>query len=715
MVESNEKINKPSGVIKRRGRRALRACDGCRRLKTRCIPSPLPNEIQCLRCDSLKIRCSFQDLLEDTDSADEICVQKTPQVQPLHESAEWTKRLLKSGYSTDDLALHSKLLHAINENVLKVIDMMEGSNNSQLSVGALPKARTIDSALIDAVKMMASTSSQTLIPSNPSTSQSRCGTPILDDSLLKTEQRHFAPYLASPFTMVSQMISRDNLPLPIFKLHESDMLQQDPLDDIVTLNLVTLEEVHWLMQDFRDRYGNWCSFPETISTEKLVSNIRSRNASLLLSASCVMALRYTVKYHDLKTRVYKNLLFKLKSDLETSLKCVPQTTEFIQAIVILSIYASSFSSDIMSVDAWYLSGIGLQQYLTRNIADALLRSGNDKATTSEFFSFGISNNLVSPQENIFDQDMRFERLTSFRLWNHLCLVHITHCVFSGRMCIVDEVRADLCRRTLELSNSTNFDGRMVAEISLQLIVYNFMQQCNTEIIGKPSNDPTAFDTVIDELRDWIDEWGYLFSQPIQPTTQYVEFAYHYGYATVLYTWFHKCYRLAKSQVGRKELKSQESQGLKSAKRSAVGEYLNSQYPVEEVIGAIPHEKQLEMLDHAHRSVETMINDNFSSFRYLSDQLFFSCMHCSLICLMVAHSLYHAEECQLKDSHLEKILTDVKKFSLRLQKIREGELKSFWVEEVDLKVPSVILQYHKAIESCLQDKFPEYEINVDDDL
>lgn len=45
--------------------------------------------------------------------------------------------------------------------------------------------------------------------------------------------------------------------------------------------------------------------------------------------------------------------------------------------------------------------------------------------------------------------------------------------------------------------------------------------------------------------------------------------------------------------------------------------------------------------------------------------------------------------------------------------RVNSKASFWVEEVDLKIPSVILQYHRAIETCLQDKFPEYEIHVDD--
>lgn len=114
-----------------------------------------------------------------------------------------------------------------------------------------------------------------------------------------------------------------------------------------------------------------------------------------------------------------------------------------------------------------------------------------------------------------------------------------NCVMTGRMCILDQIRIDQCRKTLDISTSTNFDGRMVAEINFQLIVYSFIE----------ANQ--SLEEVEEELRLWHNDWGYLFGKVNnrrsfssvlanlyleQPTTQFVETGYHYGYFVVLYHW-----------------------------------------------------------------------------------------------------------------------------------------------------------------------------------
>lgn len=119
MVEQTAgKVNKPRKVKKNK-QRALRACDSCRRMKTRCIPSPLPEEVQCLRCDTFNLRCSFQDLLSDDEGAETLAALKEQSSgkgnssgSTTYESAELTKRLLKSGYSPEDFAVHAKLASA---------------------------------------------------------------------------------------------------------------------------------------------------------------------------------------------------------------------------------------------------------------------------------------------------------------------------------------------------------------------------------------------------------------------------------------------------------------------------------------------------------------------------------------------------------------------------------------------------------------------------
>lgn len=74
---------------------------------------------------------------------------------------------------------------------------------------------------------------------------------------------------------------------------------------------------------------------------------------------------------------------------------------------------------------------------------------------------------------------------------------------TGRMCILDQIRIDQCRKTLDISTSTNFDGRMVAEINFQLIVYSFIE----------ANQ--SLEEVEEELRLWHNDWGYLFGNDLQ--------------------------------------------------------------------------------------------------------------------------------------------------------------------------------------------------------
>ncbi|QLG70797.1 hypothetical protein HG535_0A07390 [Zygotorulaspora mrakii] len=746
-----------SGVHKRRrnkfkGKRAARACDTCRRLKTRCILSPVPNEFYCLRCESLGIRCSFQDMVDPENDVDgsNYGHQYNEPSGPHESDANAVKMLIKHGYGSQDVEITSKLLHSINNNVLKVlhilkenegaheIDVQRISQNNrkfladqvqaQVSVPDLASNSNQNVAPVEAVKMLASLSAP---PPRTNSGMNEMiqgeSSSYLSSSLYLTEQRHTLPFLTSPFTLLSQIVSKENLPISVRKLYDHSFQNYDlePIDDIISLNLITVQEAICLVSDFRDRYGAWCSLPPAIDTEQLLDSLRKKGSSLLIVTMCVLALRYTPTQYDLKTRVYKNLLFKLKADLEYSLKYLPQSTEFLQAIVILSLYASSFSSDILSMDAWYISGIGLQQYLTANVHDALLagsqmvsnkssnpQNSNNNISQQPFF-FGLKYDNYTNQHSRDDEARDDEAsllsgesdenksFMSFRLWNHLCMVHITHSIYSGRMCVIDEVRFDLSRRILELPNATNFDGRMVGEIALHLILYIFMQKCNQGTNSSSSDSMDALESVQEDLNDWLEEWSYLFTQPI---TQFLEFAYHYGYTMIWYTWYHRIYRLKKAEDETGWDKQQKAAFSKKepSERIHIGDYLNGKYPIESVIGAMPLNIRIDFLNHSHKALKNLIKTDFATFQYLSDQLIFAGVLCSLLCIAVLHNVNSVGN-ELVDT--DAVLSDIKSLSLRLQQIRNGELKSFWVEEVDLKIPSVILQYHKAIESYMQEKFP----------
>lgn len=79
---------------------------------------------------------------------------------------------------------------------------------------------------------------------------------------------------------------------------------------------------------------------------------------------------------------------------------VPRTIEFIQALAILSIYASSLSENDLVFDAWFISSIALEHFITKDVLGLVM-------------SFdGVS------------QVTEMDEITAYRVWNHLCLVHV---------------------------------------------------------------------------------------------------------------------------------------------------------------------------------------------------------------------------------------------------------------------------------------------------
>lgn len=228
-----------------------------------------------------------------------------------------------------------------------------------------------------------------------------------------------------------------------------------------------------LLDLFLKYYNQWVSLPANIATEKLLDLMIARSSLLLTVCCCVV-----IRYHDpvLKKSMWRLLLHKLQEDLRETMLIVPHTIEFIQALAVMSIYASSLSDDGFVIDAWFISSIALQHFVTKNVLGLVM-----------------SFDGVSP---VTEMDV----ITAYRVWNHLSLVHLVNCVMSGRMCVLDQIRIEQCQKTLDIAASTNFDGRMVAEINFQLIVYTFLE----------SNQ--SLDQVEEELRLWYNEWGYLFGK-----------------------------------------------------------------------------------------------------------------------------------------------------------------------------------------------------------
>ncbi|GMG19506.1 unnamed protein product [[Candida] boidinii] len=358
-----------------------------------------------------------------------------------------------------------------------------------------------------------------------------------NDSSTAFEPISTPAFLSSPYFSLSQISSKRGIPkmmqrsiLPNFdglnvpnkdkdgniilndKEFDKIVIPNHPVQtDIITMGLLTYDQAIYLLQHFRDRYGRWVSFPDSYSTAKLMIRIRYK-CPLFLTVACTLALKFSDPF--LKDNIYKLLIKVIKHDLDSSLLDFPYCNfygrggglEFLQSLIILSIYGLCLSQDDLQIDSWYLSGIAIQLFTTldsmgvlrvdgyeniNNNSDfyitgesSISHSGEIKSTTSKTTINDKNTKLKSKNKKLKkDVTNEFNQLTIYRLWNHLCLVHMIYCILTGRSCINDELRLNLARKTLELSNSTNFDGRMNAELSLHLITYTFLQTNNNKYNG----------------------------------------------------------------------------------------------------------------------------------------------------------------------------------------------------------------------------------------
>lgn len=123
-------------------------------------------------------------------------------------------------------------------------------------------------------------------------------------------------------------------------------------------------------------------------------------SSLLLTVCCAVVIRY----HDppLRKSIWRMLLVKLQDDLRATMLIVPHTIEFIQALAVMSIYTSSLSDgeDGFVIDAWFISSIALQHFVTKNVLGLVVPFNGGSPVTE------------------------MDEITTYRVWNHLCLVHL---------------------------------------------------------------------------------------------------------------------------------------------------------------------------------------------------------------------------------------------------------------------------------------------------
>ncbi|KAG7192715.1 uncharacterized protein KQ657_001498 [Scheffersomyces spartinae] len=566
--------------------RTLKACDLCRRQKTRCIRSD-DNRTSCIRCIFLNKPCSLDVDLEVKKSLNEslgVSISNHP---------------MDVGIPNFTSANNSNTTTNNNNNKDK-IDAIYRMVRELLAVTKNPSTAAIDSKLLiydpldsGPLQPLGSTvDNSNRITQSPAKLGGHHHHHQRGRQMLTTTDTvydldiNFRPMEAIPFTVVNNMRDEIN-DMP--KLITSIFPQWYPFmqferkpsrKDIITLNILSLNEAIALMNDFRRNYGRWVSFPQNLPTDHLVERIREKS-SFLLTTCCVISYRYSPLRMTHKKNykiLMKHLITDFKAALLKNAAMQPHRDgdiEFLQAIVILSIYLHSLSSSItnkykpfiledsgddeddnlddeelqeFTLDPWNLSSMGLTTFISRGtLGDSLF--GNMKSTTSKSSSYNpgtandgddINTNNTNPEDRIFtflfdplESSNEYQKLTVIRLYNHLTLVHLVNCVISGRMCILDDTRLDYCKNTLGLPSSTNFDGRMISEIQILVICYKFIQALLLSTSSEEVEDHYKYTQ--GEMLAWKGQWEYLFEQP---ALQFVDFCSNFVQLLVIFNYIY---------------------------------------------------------------------------------------------------------------------------------------------------------------------------------
>lgn len=210
-------------------------------------------------------------------------------------------------------------------------------------------------------------------------------------------------------------------------------------------------------------------------------------------------------------------------------------------------------------------------------------------------------------------------------------------------------------------------------------------------------------SMLAKIDQWWNKWIYLSKQQIE---EFIDFTYHFSYANMILMYYQKHKYIPPSTTdkplsyySRKRLSSKIKEQIINKenlfKKSNMSNFeklknsnvLSNQFPMYDL--NIPPAKRQDLTDHCIKALELFKPVDLNHFRFLSDQLIYSVYYTAVIYLKFG----------VIDENGKMLVKDL---SEKFRKIREGELKSFWIEEVDLKVPSCILQYYSSLEALLRE-------------
>ncbi|KAG8420613.1 hypothetical protein J3459_010897 [Metarhizium acridum] len=279
--------------------RASKACDSCRKNKTRCYAS---SKIKgtCLRCETLSLECSLKEDLTRNALLDHVEQATTATASPSHAAVVDTR------------------LDRLEALVDRLVNRLESTLDNVAPVTREHHRRT------------------------PPLSENGAGA---TSYYPRPRERHPAPVFLIRDACTDAGVGSPEHP------------EAGASQDVISTGLVPLPTAHTLLRIFHLHYGRWVKFSEDLSSEALLLQVR--HSPLLLCSLFLIAVRHTTD--QLADQLAPRLFEEAKRLLSASLLTVPQGIEFYQSIVILSLWSTTIGQVPLSVDSWVLTGYALQQ------------------------------------------------------------------------------------------------------------------------------------------------------------------------------------------------------------------------------------------------------------------------------------------------------------------------------------------------------------------
>ncbi|KAF7185505.1 putative transcriptional regulatory protein [Pseudocercospora fuligena] len=253
---------------------------------------------------------------------------------------------------------------------------------------------------------------------------------------------------------------------------------------IIEKGYLSASVVRQLLDLFRAHYRRWVALRENRDTE---ADLDFTGSPLLLCACCLIAVRH---WDSLKAGETAAILFtEAKKLLQVQLLEAPQGLAFFQAVLILSLWSTTIGQKPLSIDSWLTSGFAIQH---GKASDVFKDAEYSSSLESEYTS----------------------TVGKLLLWSRLCLAHLHACVSMRRKAVFGAREIDRIKKTLPPGELSNFEMRMVAELSLYWDLYE-------NAVAAPVALPQAQAA----LQSWKLVWQFLFDQP---RSQFLQMGFHFA-------------------------------------------------------------------------------------------------------------------------------------------------------------------------------------------